>query len=72
MNLPDAIITRVSEQHGLTPQDLRGRQRTVAHCRARLDTMIVLSLLGYSSGQTARWLGREGSTVRHLLRRAGA
>lgn len=72
MTLPAAIITRIADQHGLTPDDLRGRRRTMALCRARLDAMIVLSLLGYSSGQTARWLGREASTVRHLLRRAGA
>jgi hypothetical protein len=59
----------LAAEHMISAEALMSRSRVEPVAAARLQLYRRLSDDGFNSLQIARWLGREGSTVRHALRK---
>jgi hypothetical protein len=67
-----AELARVAGLLGTTPGELRRRDRTAAASQRRHEAMYLLARAGVAQAEIARLLDRDGSSVRHGLRRIAA
>ncbi len=62
-------IKAAAAKHGISVDEMRGKQRFAKCCAARYDAYRALDALGWTSGQIGKFFNRDHTTVLHVLGR---